>query len=102
MGKVVKEGDDLMSATRYAIMMLRRASTKAATISGARSNIRRSAGAEFHHVIIPTNSGSIDAAPYSRALSQPALPLSTDNDRDGSFATDYDQLSSEIALRFLS
>ena len=29
-GKVVKEGDDLMSATRYAIMMLRRASTKAA------------------------------------------------------------------------
>ena len=29
-GKVVKEGDDLMSATRYAIMMLRFASTKAA------------------------------------------------------------------------
>jgi Terminase RNaseH-like domain/Terminase large subunit, T4likevirus-type, N-terminal len=29
-GKVVKEGDDLMSATRYAIMMLRHASTKAA------------------------------------------------------------------------
>jgi hypothetical protein len=28
-GKVVKEGDDLMSATRYAIMMLRFASTKA-------------------------------------------------------------------------
>jgi hypothetical protein len=27
---VVKEGDDLMSATRYAIMMLRFASTKAA------------------------------------------------------------------------
>jgi rare lipoprotein A (peptidoglycan hydrolase) len=30
------------------------------------------------------------------------LPVPTDNDRDGSFATDYDQLSSEIALRFLS
>ena len=29
-GKVVKEGDDLMAATRYAIMMLRFASTKAA------------------------------------------------------------------------
>jgi phage terminase large subunit-like protein len=29
-GKVVKEGDDLMAATRYAIMMLRHASTKAA------------------------------------------------------------------------
>ena len=29
-GKVVKEGDDLMSATRYAVMMLRFASTKAA------------------------------------------------------------------------
>ena len=29
-GKVVKEGDDLMSATRYAVMMLRHASTKAA------------------------------------------------------------------------
>ena len=29
-GKVVKEGDDLMSATRYAVMMLRDASTKAA------------------------------------------------------------------------
>ncbi|HEX3341651.1 MAG TPA: hypothetical protein VHT68_21050, partial [Pseudolabrys sp.] len=29
-GKVVKEGDDLMSASRYAIMMLRHASTKAA------------------------------------------------------------------------
>ena len=29
-GKVVKEGDDLMAATRYAIMMLRYASTKAA------------------------------------------------------------------------
>jgi hypothetical protein len=28
-GKVVKEGDDLMAATRYAIMMLRFASTKA-------------------------------------------------------------------------
>ena len=28
-GKVVNEGDDLMSATRYAIMMLRFASTKA-------------------------------------------------------------------------
>jgi Terminase RNaseH-like domain len=28
-GKVVKEGDDLMSATRYAVMMLRFASTKA-------------------------------------------------------------------------
>jgi hypothetical protein len=28
-GKVLKEGDDLMSATRYAIMMLRFASTKA-------------------------------------------------------------------------
>jgi len=28
-GKVVKEGDDLMSATRYAVMMLRHASTKA-------------------------------------------------------------------------
>ena len=28
-GKVVKEGDDLMSATRYAGMMLRFASTKA-------------------------------------------------------------------------
>jgi hypothetical protein len=27
-GKVVKEGDDLMAATRYAIMMLRLASTK--------------------------------------------------------------------------
>jgi hypothetical protein len=32
-GKVVKEGDDLMSATRYGIMMLRFASTKAATIN---------------------------------------------------------------------
>ena len=29
-GKVVKEGDDLMAATRYAVMMLRYASTKAA------------------------------------------------------------------------
>ncbi len=29
-GKVVKEGDDLMAATRYALMMLRFASTKAA------------------------------------------------------------------------
>ena len=29
-GKVVKEGDDLMAATRYGIMMLRFASTKAA------------------------------------------------------------------------
>jgi hypothetical protein len=29
-GKVVKEGDDLMSATRYPIMMLRFASTKPA------------------------------------------------------------------------
>ncbi len=29
-GKVVKFGDDLMSATRYALMMLRHASTKAA------------------------------------------------------------------------
>ena len=29
-GRVVKEGDDLMSATRYALMMLRHASTKAA------------------------------------------------------------------------
>jgi phage terminase large subunit-like protein len=29
-GKVVKEGDDLMAASRYAIMMLRHASTKAA------------------------------------------------------------------------
>src|SRR5262245_65345183 len=29
-GKVVKEGDDLMCATRYALMMLRFASTKAA------------------------------------------------------------------------
>ena len=29
-GKVVKEGDDLMAATRYALMMLRYASTKAA------------------------------------------------------------------------
>ena len=28
-GKVVKEGDDLMAATRYAIMMLRHASTTA-------------------------------------------------------------------------
>jgi len=28
-GKVVKEGDDLMAATRYAIMSLRFASTKA-------------------------------------------------------------------------
>jgi hypothetical protein len=28
-GKVVKQGDDLMSATRYGIMMLRFASTKA-------------------------------------------------------------------------
>jgi hypothetical protein len=28
-GKVVKEGDGLMSATRYAVMMLRFASTKA-------------------------------------------------------------------------
>ena len=26
-GKVVKEGDDLMAATRYALMMLRHAST---------------------------------------------------------------------------
>jgi hypothetical protein len=26
-GKVVKEGDDLMAATRYAVMMLRHAST---------------------------------------------------------------------------
>ena len=29
-GKIVKEGDDLLCATRYAIMMLRFASTKAA------------------------------------------------------------------------
>jgi hypothetical protein len=29
-GRVVKEGDDLMSATRYALMLLRFASTKAA------------------------------------------------------------------------
>ena len=29
-GKVVKEDDDLMAATRYALMMLRFASTKAA------------------------------------------------------------------------
>ena len=29
-GGLVKEGDDLMSATRYAIMMLRFATTKAA------------------------------------------------------------------------
>jgi len=29
-GNVVKEGDDLMAATRYAIMMLRFASTKTA------------------------------------------------------------------------
>jgi hypothetical protein len=29
-GKVVKEGDDLMAATRYALMMLRFASTKTA------------------------------------------------------------------------
>ena len=29
-GKVVKEGDDLMAATRYGIMMLRFASTRAA------------------------------------------------------------------------
>ena len=29
-GRVVKEGDDLMCATRYALMMLRHASTKAA------------------------------------------------------------------------
>jgi hypothetical protein len=28
-GKVVKEGDDLMAATRYGVMMLRFASTKA-------------------------------------------------------------------------
>ena len=35
-GKVVKEGDDLMAATRYGIMMLRYASTKAAY-----SNFRR-------------------------------------------------------------
>ena len=35
-GRVVKEGDDLMAATRYAIMMLRFASTKAAY-----SNFRR-------------------------------------------------------------
>ena len=35
-GKVVKEGDDLMAATRYAVMMLRYASTEAAY-----SNFRR-------------------------------------------------------------
>ena len=35
-GRVVKEGDDLMSATRYGVMMLRFASTKAAY-----SNFRR-------------------------------------------------------------
>ena len=29
-GKVVKEGDDLMCATRYGLMMLRHANTKAA------------------------------------------------------------------------
>ena len=28
-GKVVKEGDDLLCATRYALMMLRHANTKA-------------------------------------------------------------------------
>jgi len=32
-GKVVKEGDDLMAATRYAVMMLRFARTKSAAAS---------------------------------------------------------------------
>ena len=34
-GKVVKEGDDLMTATRYGIMMLRFASTKPRMTSSA-------------------------------------------------------------------
>jgi hypothetical protein len=43
-GKVVKEGDDLMAATRYALMMLRHASTKAAYDRFRRHlNIRHSA-----------------------------------------------------------
>jgi len=41
-GKVVKEGDDLMAATRYGIMMLRFASTKAATSSAGRLSIPKS------------------------------------------------------------
>ena len=32
-GKVVKEGDDLMAATRYAVMMLRFARTKSSAAS---------------------------------------------------------------------
>ena len=40
-GKVVKEGDDLMAATRYALMMLRFARTQQrTTISPPHSNIR--------------------------------------------------------------
>ena len=38
-GRVVKEGDDLMSATRYGIMMLRYASTKVAHVSFTRKVI---------------------------------------------------------------
>jgi hypothetical protein len=46
-GKVVKEGDDLMSATRYAIMSLRHSSTKAFTIpSVAQFNIPTQGGAD--------------------------------------------------------
>lgn len=37
-GKVVKEGDDIMSATRYALMMLRYAKTKPQLRSKVRSN----------------------------------------------------------------
>lgn len=43
-GKVVKEGDDLMSATRYARMMLRFASTKAAYDSFRRPLVYRDVG----------------------------------------------------------
>ena len=45
-GKVVKEGDDLMAATRYALMMLRHASTKAAY-----SNFRREIRYPNHGVV---------------------------------------------------
>ena len=43
-GRVVKEGDDLMSATRYALMMLRHASTKAAYENFRRPLVYRKVG----------------------------------------------------------
>ena len=33
-GQIVKEGDDLMAATRYAVMMLRHAAVKKAPLDG--------------------------------------------------------------------